>query len=491
MPITFNELPEDIRLPLAYVEFDNTHAVSGIPTMEYKVMVIGQAEAGTSGPRLTPVRVVSADHAASLWGPGSMIASQFRAAKKGNNWLETWAIAMDDNADGAAAVGAVTFSGTAAGTGTLTVYIAGQRVQCKAVVAETTAALATRFAAAVNADPFLPVSASATGSAVTLTCKWIGETGNDIDIRVSVYGEELPAGLSMAVTPFAGGTANPDLDPALAALGDEWWNAFAIPYTDLYNRASLEYELKQRFGPLKQMEGIAYIAYKGTIGQTQAYGNGGNNHLISCMGTGLSPQPPWVWSACNALVATFSISNHPARPLQTLELPGILPPVRKERWRPEDRNPMLYDGISTFTVSRDDKVAIEKQITMYQSNAYGLPDPSYLDVTTPATLGYFRYAVRTRFTQRFPRAMLMNDSSRLDASALEGAAVVTPKIARAEMYALAEDLHERLIIEDIEEFKKSLIVERHPDNRNRLNMLARPDIVNQFNVLAVLAQFIV
>jgi phage tail sheath gpL-like len=336
----------------------------------------------------------------------------------------------------------------------------------------------------------MPVSASLSAESVDMVCKWAGETGNSIDLRVDVYGEELPAGLGMTIVPFSGGTGNPEIAPALAALGDEWWNAFAVPYTDLYNRALLEEELQARFGPLKQMEGIAYIAFKGTIGQTQAYGNGGNNHLISCMGTGNSPTPPWEWSACNALVSTFSISNHPARPLQTLELSGVLPPARQDRWRAEDRNPLLYDGISTFTVSRDDKVAIEKQITMYQTNSYGLPDPSYLDVTTPATLGYFRYAVRTRFTQRFPRALLMDDSSRLDAAALEGAAVVTPKIARAEMCALAEELHEKLIIENIEDFKKSLIVERHKDNRNRLNMLARPDIVNQFNVLGVLAQFI-
>jgi phage tail sheath gpL-like len=486
----FNELPENIRLPLAYVEFDNTRAVSGTPTLDYKVMILGQAATGASGPLMSPVRVVSADHAASLWGPESMIAAQFRAAKKGNSWLETWGIALADNENGQAAAGIVTLSGVPTASGTLTLYIAGQKVQCKVVAGESAATLAARFTAAVNADPFLPVSAEVAAAAVTLTCKWAGLTGNDIDVRVDVYGEELPAGLSLTGTPFSGGTANPDIAPALAVLGDEWWNAFAVPYTDLSNRAVLEYELKERFGPLKQMEGIAYIAYKGTIGQTQAYGQSGNNHLISCMGTGLSPHPPWVWSACDALVSTYSISNHPARPLQTLELPGILPPARQDRWRAEDRNPMLYDGISTFTVSRDDKVSIEKQITMYQDNAYGLPDPSYLDVTTPATLGYFRYAVRSRFTQRFPRALLMDDSQRIDAASLEGAAVVTPKIARAEMYALAEELHEKLIIEDIEGFKKSLVVERHADNRNRLNMLARPDVVNQFNVLAVLAQFI-
>jgi phage tail sheath gpL-like len=490
MPITFNELPTNIRLPLAYVEFDNTRAVSGIPTMEYKVMIIGQAEAGTPGPRLAPVRVVSADHAASLWGPGSMIAAQFRAAKNGNDWLETWAIALNDNAAGVEAVGGVTLTGSATTSGTLTLYIAGRRVQCKALAAEALSALATRLAAAVNGDPFMCVAAEASGAGVNFTCKWAGETGNAIDIRVDVYGEELPAGLGMTVTPFTTGAGNPDIAPALAALGDEWWNAFAIPYTDTANRALLELEMKERFGPLKQMEGVAYMAYKGALGATQAYGNGGNNHLISCMGTGLSPTPPWEWSACDALVSTFSISNHPARPLQTLELPGVLPPAHKDRWRPEDRNPLLYDGISTYTVSRDGKVAIEKQITMYQTNAYGLPDPSYLDVTTPATLGYFRFAVRTRFTQRFPRAMLMNDSQRIDPAALEGAAVVTPSIARAEMCALAEELHEKLIIEEIEGFKKSLQVERDKDNRNRLNMLARPDIVNQFNVLAVLAQFI-
>jgi phage tail sheath gpL-like len=38
-------------------------------------------------------------------------------------------------------------------------------------------------------------------------------------------------------------------------------------------------------------------------------------------------------------------------------------------------------------------------------------------------------------------------------------------------------------------FKKNLIVERHPNDPNRVNVLYPPDLINQLRIFAVLAQF--
>ena len=40
---------------------------------------------------------------------------------------------------------------------------------------------------------------------------------------------------------------------------------------------------------------------------------------------------------------------------------------------------------------------------MYQLSNCGDPDPSYLDITTPATLGKMRYDVKVMVTNRYPR----------------------------------------------------------------------------------------
>ena len=45
------------------------------------------------------------------------------------------------------------------------------------------------------------------------------------------------------------------------------------------------------------------------------------------------------------------------------------------------------------------------------------------------------------------------------------------------------------LVEDIAAFKNNLIVERDPNDPNRVNVLYPPDLVNQLRVFAVLAQF--
>ena len=129
---------------------------------------------------------------------------------------------------------------------------------------------------------------------------------------------------------------------------------------------------------------------------------------------------------------------------------------------------------------------IEREVTMYQRNAWGMADPSYLDVQTPATLGYWRYAVRSRITQKFPRHKLADDGTRYG----PGQAVVTPSVIRAELNALHGELEGKGLLEHLETFKEGLIVERNKDDRNRLDVLAPPDLVNQFRVFAMQTRFV-
>lgn len=68
MAVSFNAIPADIRVPLTYIEFDNSGAVSGTPVMEWRVLLLGQAEADCAGELLKPVLMNTADQAARLWG---------------------------------------------------------------------------------------------------------------------------------------------------------------------------------------------------------------------------------------------------------------------------------------------------------------------------------------------------------------------------------------------------------------------------------------
>ena len=130
MAISFNNIPNTIRVPLVYIEFDNSGALTGTAAVPYKLLVLGQQNADATAPALTPVRITGADQAGDLFGRGSMLHNMFRLIKGANTYLETWALPAKDNPAGQKASAAVTLSGKATASGTLYLYIDGQAVSC-------------------------------------------------------------------------------------------------------------------------------------------------------------------------------------------------------------------------------------------------------------------------------------------------------------------------------------------------------------------------
>lgn len=490
MTISFNGISTNVRVPLTYIEFDNSGAVRGTPVMEWRVLALGHPQTGNEGPTLSPVLITSADQAASLWGQGSQIASMARMALRNGTLLELYCMAVPEDDAAVAASGAVTLTGQCSVTGVISLYIGGTRVRAKAIAGETLTTTAARLATTINADGTLPVTAVAstdTPGLINLTCRWKGATGNALDVRLNYASEDaLPTGLRASITGMSGGAADPDMDQVVAALGDTWWKALITPWVGKSEREQLEEWLETQFGPLRQQECQAFGAYRGTLAETSTFGNAGNSQLVSVEGIGKCPSSPWDFAAAYGMRAAVSLAADPARPLQSLELTGIKAPAREDRWSLEERNILLWDGIATYRVTEDGTVQIEREITMYQHNSWGLADPSYLDVQTVATLGYWRYAVNARITQKFPRHKLADDGTNYG----DGQAVVTPSVIRGELLALFRELEQKGLVENADAFKEGLIVERNADDRNRLDILAEPDLVNQFRIFAMLTRFV-
>ena len=88
-------------------------------------------------------------------------------------------------------------------------------------------------------------------------------------------------------------------------------------------------------------------------------------------------------------------------------------------------------------------------------------------------------------TSKYPRHKLANDGTKYG----PGQAIVTPSVIRGEIIAQYQRMEETGIVENSDEFKKALIVERDTKDPNRINVLLPPDLVNGLRVFAVLAQF--
>jgi len=485
-PIAFNEIPAALRIPGTYVEFDNR--LAGNASINFKVLVIGQRLATGTVAADVATRVNTGEQAEEFFGRGSMLAEQIKAIKNAEQFIETYAIALDEAAAGATAAGTVTATGNATGTGTLAIYIAGKRILVAVTSGDTQDQIATAIAAAITADTTLPVTAVVNGvttNQVDLTCRWKGETGNDIDLRMNYYDEKTPKGVVMTFGVMAGGTTNPDITATMAAIGDEWYNWFAMPFTDTANLVVLETELDSRWGPMRQIGARAFAAFRGTHAASSTFGNARNNPHVTVMGTNTSPQPPYIWASVNAIIGAKYLSIDPARPLQRLKLTGIMAPTKETRWTDTERNQLLFDGIASYIVASDGSVMIERQITTYQLNTSGIADDSYLDINTPETLERFRFEQRAMFAQKYPRHKLADDTMRVAA----GQPIMQPKLAKAELLVLYTEMEERGWVQDYEGYKSTLLSEVDANDPTRLNIYDSPQLVGQMRVTAVHNEF--
>lgn len=486
--ISFNRVPSNLRVPGVFTEIDSSQAVSGLQLIQYRVLLLGQMLAAGTAAALTAVRITSAAEAATLFGAGSMLARMAEAALKANNVSETWAMPMADAGASVAAAGSINFSGSPTQAGTIALYIGGKAVKVAAGVGVTAASLATALVAAVTADPSLPVAAAVDGvtpTKVNLTAKNKGAAGNDIDVRLGYYGESLPAGLAAALVALTGGTTNPDVAPALAALGDDWYQTIAMPYTDASNLAALETELNDRFGPMREIEGQAFAAARGTLSDLGTLGNGRNSQFLTIVSAAYEPMAPAVKAAETAAIVAYYASIDPARPLQTLEYVHCLPPAEADRFTQEERNLLLYDGIATTTVDAGGVMRIERMITTYKSNAAGADDIAYLDVETLFTLMTIRHDWRDTIKRKYPRHKLADDGTRF----APGQTVVTPSVIRAEAVAKFREWEENGLVENFDQFKADLVVERDDSDPSRINVLLPPDVINGLRIVGTKIAF--
>ena len=318
---------------------------------------------------------------------------------------------------------------------------------------------------------------------VTLTSRWKGETGNDLDVRLNYYGEQTPAGLTVAIAALAGGTANPDVQPVLDAIAGQQYYSIVCPYLDGANLTALEAEMASRFGPMDVLTGHVFNAMVGNHAELTTWGNGRNSPHVSTLGLHDLPTAPWVVASVWATVAEFSGANDPARPFRSLALPGVLPPPEASRFTRAERNLALYDGISTFTVDQGGQVLIETIITNYQTNSFGLPDIALLRLETKWTADLIRFRFNAAVARDYPR-------HKLGDVAVPGQAYATPTTVRATLIAEAIKLAtEDGLIEDIEGFKRDLLIKRSTQNPNRMNAVLTPNLVNQFDIFAAAVQY--
>lgn len=496
MSVEFQQIPANVRRPLFYAETNNALANTE-PGANLRALIIGPMIAAGTGVANVAVQDQGVAAAKTLYGPGSIGAQMADTYRQNDTYGELWHLPVADDGAATAATGSITFTGPATAAGVLSLYLAGQLVSVAVTSAMTAAQLATAAVAAIAANGDLPVTAAVDGvtlSKVNLTAKNKGLCGNDIDIRVNyrgaASGEALPAGIQVATVAMAAGATNPSLAAGLAALGQQPFEFIVSPFTDATSIAAITQFLSDTAGGGRWawnvgLFGHCFIAFRGNNAAQATFGSGKNDPHLSCIGFYDSPTPEWRWAAALAAQAAISVRADAAQPIREVALQGVLAPPVQSRLSGDQRNTLLFDGISTFDVDPGGNVVIEKLITTYQLNGFGQPDNSYLDAETLFNIAYVLRDMRAEITSTYGRTKLAADSTRL----APGRGVTTPNMIKATLISRYLFLESQGYVQASDEFAAGLQVVINGINPNRVDVLWPGILVGRLDVFAVLNQF--
>ena len=491
--VAFRSIPAGLRLPGFFAEIDASQANTAVGSQ--RALIIGQIAAGAALAPNVPVLSTGTADARAVAGAGSMLAAMVAAYRANDPFGELWLLPLADDGAAVAAAGALTFAGPTTAAGTISLYVAGQLVSVPVAAGVAAAQVATAVAAAINAAIDLPVTAAVDGGVagkVNVTARNKGLPGNDIDLRVNLLGtaggEALPAGVGLTVTAMTGGATNPALTTALAALGTMPFDFIVSPYTDAASLAAIGGLLGDATGRWSwqtQLYGHCFTARRGTQGTLAAWGAGLNDQHLSAIGYADSPSPSYVWAAALAGAVAPSLRNDPAMPLQTLTIAGVVAPPVQSRFLPNQRNALLYDGISTFVVDPAGVVSIERLITTYQVNAAGLSDNSYLDAETLFTLTLTLRLFNALWASKFARAKLGTSGVRYPA----GSGVVTPATIKAELVAAYRAMEDAGLVQDSDAFAAGVSVAKSATSPGRVDVLLPLTLIGQLRTIATQVAF--
>ena len=84
--MSIGNIPDDIRVPLVWIDIDNSMAMSAAPAQSRKILVVGQQLASATALPLTLNRITGDSMADELYGRGSMLGEMAKMVRMRWDW---------------------------------------------------------------------------------------------------------------------------------------------------------------------------------------------------------------------------------------------------------------------------------------------------------------------------------------------------------------------------------------------------------------------
>lgn len=481
--ISFQTIPAALRYPGAYVEIDGSQAGLGedIPA----VLMVGQKLATGTAAAGEIVRLSGVKDAETKAGAGSMLAKMVKRYRAIDKVLDIYMLPYADNAAGVQATGTIAVNAVPTAAGTIPLYIASDLVSVPVTANQTVAAVATAIAAAITAaGTDIQVTALANAANVTLIARHKGTCGNNIDIRLGLFDEAMPAGLGLTITAMNGGSGDPAPGDLTAIIGQKWYRYVALGINDAATLAAWHAESQARYLPPVQAGFRAFTAHRGDYEAAAAFGETKNYEHIADLSLGINPTTTWEAAAIVAAAAAPKLYNNPVESLEGIPLPGMIAKTYHE-WT--QANSLLFKGMSVMEVGKDGSCSITRLISMYQYRPDGSADDAYLDINTAEAMERIRYEQRIGANKRFrgTAAAKTNEGYR------PGLRITTEDDVRAYLLSLYQNwlMREKGWVQAYDYYKNTLVVEQDATNPSRFNYKDDPVLLSPFYILAGRAQF--
>lgn len=469
--VAFQNTPGDVRVPIFMAELN-----AGPPSYSSlsRVVVIGRALALSAVLTAGGLINVGSMDPSVVAGQGSIGADMLLQARRRNPLGEIWFLNAGDPVGAAPATGTLALAGTATAPGTLVRYVAGERYAVGVGIGDTATVVGAALAARINAgfvkfDRTMgaPVVATAATGTVTLTARHTGVEGNSITILAGLDGDEVEVpGLTVTPTAMANGTGEVDLAAVLAKLGAQPFDFIISPYASVAQLNAVRDFLSDsgagRWSPLVGLQGHYFSGKEGGLSTLTAFGQTRNDRHVTLLGLNKMPQAPWSYIAAMGgevafrknLGRSLKEAIEIARPMQTLVMEGLRPPQSAaDTFGTPDRDSLLRNGISTYTITGDGQIALDRIITTYRVNASGLPDKTFLDIEAVFIGAYVIRYLKNALLGTYPRHVLMEDNP----GNIQG--VATPAQLRGCVIHAYTDLNRAGLVRQVELFAAALVVD--------------------------------
>lgn len=459
----------------------------GILFLPQRVAVVGQGSSASTY-STDKKQVTSSLEVAQTYGFGSplhLAALQLLPANgDGVGTIPVTVYPLVDDGSGVASAGDITPAGAQTVAASYTVRVNEiDSEQFVISVGDTVADIITAMTAAVNAVLEMPVIAvdatPGTSTEMGLTSKWKGTSANDIIVEVI---GSTTAGTTFGITQPVGGLVNPEIDAALAQVGNVW-ETMMLNCLDVADTAALTtYNTfgEGRWGALTRKP---LVVFTGTTEADPATAivlpeSRKTERVNSQLVAPGSSELPLVVAARQLARIVKVANNNPPQDYGSQDASGLVPGTDGEQWTYPQRDLAVKGGSSTVEV-KDGVINVADVVTFYHPT--GDPTPAYRFVVDIVKLQNILFNLDLIFaTTEWDGAPLIPDDQ-----PTTNRAAKKPKTAVTAVASMLDSLGLNAIISDPETAKANTFAEIDSGNPKRLNVTTTVQLAGNANIISV------